>query len=98
MRFVLPSGWSGTNAGTIVSASISNAGIGTLPDDWEEDEGDEDESDSNVEEDEETLDWTIELIDRNGQKASLPLSHDEALYPLVQAVPERAAFLDSKRA
>ena len=93
VRFVLPPGWNGTNAGTIISASISDAGIGTLPDDWEGD--DEDENDSNEEEDEEALDWTIELIDRNGQKASLPLSHDEALYPLVQAVPRRAAFLDS---
>ena len=25
----------------------------------------------------------------------MPLSHDEALYPLVQAVPRRASFLDS---
>jgi hypothetical protein len=25
----------------------------------------------------------------------LPLSHDEALYPLVQAVPRRASFLDA---
>jgi len=95
VRFVLPSGWSGVNAGTIISASISDAGIGTLPDDWEDDEGDEDESDSNDEEDKEALDWTIELVDRKGQKASLPISHDEALYPLVQAVPRRAAFLDS---
>ncbi len=97
VRFVLPGDWSGADAGSIISASISAAGVGTLPDDWEEDEGADGDADadSGDEEDAEPLDWTIELVDRNGQRASLPLSHDEALYPLVQAVPRRAAFLDS---
>lgn len=97
LRFVLPSEWSGADSGTVLSASISDAGIGTLPDDWEEDEtaDDDTDSDSEGEEDEEPLDWTIELVDRAGQSASLPLSHDEVLYPLVQAVPRRASFLDS---
>ncbi|MCH8072100.1 MAG: hypothetical protein IIA09_09145 [Proteobacteria bacterium] len=97
VRFILPVDWSGADAGSVISASISAAGVGTLPDDWEEDEGADGDADadSGDEEDAEPLDWTIELVDRNGQRASLPLSHDEALYPLVQAVPRRAAFLDS---
>jgi pimeloyl-ACP methyl ester carboxylesterase len=97
VRFILPSDWTGTGSGTVLSASISDAGIDTLPDDWEEDEAVDDDADddSEDEEDEEPLDWTIELVDRSGQSASLPLSHDEVLYPLVQAVPRRASFLDS---
>ena len=97
VRFVLPSDWSGTGSGVVLSASISDAGVDTMPDDWEEDEAaDEDaDTDSEDEEDEEPLDWTIELVDRMGQSASLPLSHDEVLYPLVQAIPRRASFLDS---
>lgn len=97
VRFVLPVDWSGADAGSVISASISAAGVGTLPDDWEEDEGADGDADagSGDEEDAEPLDWTIELVDRNGQRASLPLSHDEALYPLIQAVPRRAGFLDS---
>jgi hypothetical protein len=95
VRFVLPSDWNGADAGTVISASISDAGIDTLPDDWEEDEVEDADDDSEKEEDEEPLDWTIKLVDRAGQSASLPLSHDEALYPLVQAVPRRASFLDA---
>ena len=97
VKFVLPVGWSGADSGTVISASISDAGVDTLPEDWEDDETENGERDteSDDEEDEQTLDWTIELVDRNGQSASLPLSHDEALYPLVQAVPRRASFLDA---
>ena len=97
IRFVLPSDWSGTGSGAVLSASISDAGVDTLPDDWEEDEAADDDAnaDSEDEEDQEPLDWTIKLVDRMGQSASLPLSHDEVLYPLVQAVPRRASFLDS---
>jgi hypothetical protein len=40
------------------------------------------------------LDWSIELTDRSGASVSLPLSHDEALYPQIQAIPRRASFLD----
>ena len=97
IRFVLPPGWSGIGSGTIISASISDAGVDTLPDDWDEDDAADDaaDADSEDEEDQEPLDWTIELVDRKGQSASLPLSHDEVLYPLVQAVPRRALFLDA---
>jgi len=97
IRFVLPPDWSGIGSGTIISASISDAGVDTLPDDWDEDDAADDAADvdSEDEEDQEPLDWTIELVDRKGQSASLPLSHDEVLYPLVQAVPRRASFLDA---
>ena len=98
VRFVLPFDWNGTGSGSVISVSISAAGIGTLPDDWEQDEASADASDADSEdeeEDEDPLDWTIQLVDRKGQSASLPLSHDEALFPLVQAVPRRASFLDS---
>ena len=97
IRFVLPPDWRGIGSGTIISASISDAGVDTLPDDWDEDDAADDaaDADSEDEEDQEPLDWTIELVDRKGQSASLPLSHDEVLYPLVQAVPRRASFLDA---
>ncbi len=91
VRFHLPGDWNGIHSGAVIVASISDAGIGTLPDDWEEDAASADAEDK----DEEPLDWTIQLVDRNGQSASLPLSHDEALFPLVQAVPRRASFLDA---
>ncbi len=95
VRFVLPPDWSGIGSGTIISASISDAGVDTLPDDWEQSEAVDEDEESGDKEDEEPLDWTIELVDRQGESASLPLSHDEALYPLVQAVPRRASFLDA---
>jgi dienelactone hydrolase len=93
VRFVLPADFSGAASGVVISASISDAGIDTLPDDWEAAEDANDDTDDD--EDKKPLDWTVELLDRNGQRASLPLSHDEALYPLVQAVPRRASFLES---
>ncbi len=99
IRFVLPADFADAGPGTVISASISAAGIGTLPDDWEADESSDDDTgddtDADDEEDRQALDWTVELVDRNGQRAALPLSHDEVLYPLVQAVPRRASFLES---
>ena len=35
------------------------------------------------------------MTDRNGNSAVLPLSHDAPLYPQINAVPVRAAFLGS---
>jgi len=90
--FVLPEDWSGANDRTIISASISAADIGTLPEDWEKDEDAPD--DEEKENDKAPLDWSIELTDRSGASVSLPLSHDEALYPQIQAIPRRASFLD----
>jgi hypothetical protein len=90
--FVLPEDWSGANDRTIISASISAADIATLPEDWETDEDAPDDEEN--ESDKAPLDWSIELTDRSGASVSLPLSHDEALYPQIQAIPRRASFLD----
>ena len=35
------------------------------------------------------------LTDSKGQTAALPLSTDSGLYPLINAIPWRAGFLDS---
>ena len=79
IRFVLPPDWSGTGPGAILSASMSDAGVDTLPDDWDEDDAANEaaDADSEDEENQEPLDWTIELVDRTGQSASLPLSHEK---------------------
>ena len=90
--FVFPEDWTGANGRTIISASISAADIGTLPEDWEKD-GDVTE-DEEKQSDAAPLDWSIELTDRDGISVTLPLSHDDALYPQVQAIPRRASFLD----
>ena len=80
-------------AGGTLVASLSAIDIGTMPPDWEEDDNTDDES-ADEEEESDTLDWTIEIEDSAGTTASLPLSHDSVLYPLVNAVPRRASFLD----
>jgi dienelactone hydrolase len=90
--FLLPDDWFGANDRSIVSASISAADIGTLPKDWEKDE--DKGNDEDKESDPAPLDWSVELSDRNGISVSLPLSHDSALYPQVQAIPHRASFLN----
>lgn len=95
--FVLAEDWAVANNRTVVSASISAVDTGTLPDDWEKPEDGANDGESNGEDkegDEAPLDWSIELTDRNGISVSLPLSHDSVLYPLVQAIPRRASFLD----
>ncbi|MGE0031252.1 MAG: hypothetical protein AB7T20_09070 [Steroidobacteraceae bacterium] len=79
-------------AGGSLILSLSQAGIGTLPDDWQDDG--ESGNDGVSETEDKPLDWTIVLRDADGAEAMLPLSHDHALYPQVQAVPRRAAFLD----
>jgi hypothetical protein len=78
--------------------SLSQAGIETLPDDWEDELDDHEDGKAatagNDEKKAVVLDWSIVLQDGKGAKAELPLSHDHALYPLVHAVPRRASFLD----
>ena len=99
VNFMLPDDSSATNSRTVISASISTADIGTMPDDWEEDDDsaeDTEPADEEEDDDASALDWSIELRDRNGVSASLPLSHDEELYPQVQARPRRASFLESE--
>ena len=71
-------------------ASISAIDIPTLPPDHEPDD------DEVPDEDDKTLDWTIEVADSNGVVASLPLSFDVPLYPLIDGVTRRAHFLQSE--
>jgi dienelactone hydrolase len=90
--FELPAQFPLAAAGGSLILSLSAAGIGTLPDDWQDDgvSGNDGAGDA----EDEPLDWTIVLRDADGAEAKLPLSHDHALYPQVRAVPRRAAFLD----
>jgi dienelactone hydrolase len=85
-------------AGDKLVFSLAQADVETLPDDWknEDDAGhaDGDGADDAASGQDSLLDWTIVLRDGNGREARLPLSHDQALYPLVRAVPRRASFLD----
>lgn len=93
VRFMLPEP---IRADSLVM-SLSAFSTGTLPDDWEEEGGDEEEEEppEDASDDEEPLDWTIALTDSGGQTAALPLSTDSGLYPLINAIPRRAGFLDS---
>ena len=89
--------------GQVLVASLSSAGISSIPPDWEnESEQNVEESDlSNTDGDaskDELLDWTIELVDALGNSASSLLSADSKLYPLIKGVPYRAKFLDSTQA
>jgi len=85
------------SGGTLVF-SLSQAGIETLPHDWEDEVDDHEDGKAatagNDEKKPVVLDWSIVLQDGKGATAELPLSHDHALYPLVHAVPRRASFLD----
>jgi len=98
VSFVLPADWSLAEESAAISFSMSDAGIGTLPANWQK-PGDADEvtADKSTEEDG-PLDWTVQLIDKQGVTASLPISHDQALYPRVNALPRRATFLERAEA
>lgn len=82
-------------AADVLVASISAVNIDTLPDDWPADEAGDHDTDDGSEEQVTPLDWTIELTDASGTRASLPLSHDSTLFPLVKGLTRRAAFLES---
>lgn len=94
VRFTLPDSWSGADESEVISLSLSDAGVGTLPSDWQEPEQRNDTDHDEPADAEQPLDWTVRLTDRNGGTASLLLSHDQALYPPVNALPRRASFLD----
>lgn len=67
-----------------------------MPDGWQPpSDGNTDENDDEGEEKPTPLDWTVELRNRNGNTAVLPLSHDDVLYPQVQSIPRHASFLES---
>lgn len=99
VTFQMPAGWVGAEGSSIISASISAAGVNTMPSDWDPGESDDDgqlkEDTSNGPK---TLDWTVRLTDANGVAASLPLSQYAPLYPLLKAITRRAAFLDGAEA
>lgn len=81
--------------------SLAQAGISTTPPGWESGDDDSetggaDDDASNADTDvSELLDWTIELTDSQGSRASALLSEDSQLYPLIRAIPYRAGFLNS---
>jgi dienelactone hydrolase len=89
-------------AGDVLVASLSSAGISSTPPDWEKSNEEvvvDSEQNSNGTGDSESklLDWTIELVDSKGNRASALLSHDSKLYPLIKGIPYRAKFLDSTK-
>lgn len=89
-------------AGDVLVASLSSAGISSTPPDWEksdEEVADDSEKNNSATADLESklLDWTIELVDSNGNRASALLSYDSKLYPLIKGIPYRAKFLDSTK-
>jgi len=80
---------------TSLILSLSPADMATKPTDWkEENSGDANATDEATEQSP-LLDWTVVLIDARGRRASTPLSQDSPLYPLINARPRRADFLDS---
>lgn len=88
--------------GNVLVVSLSAAGISSTPPGWEnEAEESTIESDQSSAVDEspadQLLDWTIELVDVQGNSASSLLSADSKLYPLIKGVPYRAKFLDSTK-
>ena len=96
--FMLPAEGLDTVGDQVIVASLSASGTGTMPDDWEDEDeqaGESEQASDDEEDTDEPLDWTIEVSDRSGVSASLPLSHDSLLYPQINAIPRRARFLDS---
>lgn len=94
--FSLPNTFTGVGQQSLIF-SLSSIDVSTKPSGWESD-GNSQESElaasSTGDDDSELLDWTVELTDAAGNVATAPLSADSALYPLVNAVPGRAKFLD----
>lgn len=86
--------------GQVLVASLSAAGISSTPPGWEnESNKNAEQGESNASKDAEAadklIDWTIELVDANGNRASSLLSADSKLFPLIKGVPYRAKFLDT---
>ena len=89
-------------AGDVLVASLSSAGISSTPPVWgkgdEKVAGDSEQNNSDIGDlESKLLDWTIELVDSKGNRASALLSHDSKLYPLIKGIPYRAKFLDSTK-
>ena len=102
LDFLLPASWSDTSETAQLSFSLAEGDSGTKPKDWEQqdekknntDTTDITDDDAADEDERETLDWSIVLVDQSGDRASLPLSHDQVLYPQVQAKPKRSDLLE----
>jgi dienelactone hydrolase len=94
--FSLPNTFTGVGQQSLI-LSLSAIDISTKPSGWVSDEKPKAgglATNSSAEDDSELLDWTVELTDAAGNVATAPLSADSQLYPLVNAVPGRAKFLD----
>ncbi len=77
--------------------SLSAIDISTKPAGWKASADSTDEDTATNENQEKAsllLDWTVEITDVAGNSATAPLSADSQLYPLVNAIPGRAKFLD----
>lgn len=75
--------------------ALSATDMSSKPTDWEnEEEASSNSSQDAPAQDSQLLDWTIRLEDGAGNTASAKLSADSPLYPLVEALPRRAGFLD----
>jgi len=90
IEFRLPA----ATGGDALVLSASAIDIDTLPEGFEPEKDDRSGEQADEDDEPEPLDWTVTLTDAAGAEASLPLSHDSPLYPLVMAVPRRAKFLD----
>lgn len=98
VNFIMPAEGLAADSTKSLVLSISASGTGTMPADRDANEDEDnvpDQPDDAADEADKALDWTIVLTDAFGTTASLPLSYDSVLYPLVNAIPRRAGFLDS---
>lgn len=83
--------------GSHLVLSLSQADTGTMPKDWEPPEEVESENaddETGDSDDPAGIDFTVTVRDASGNTASLPLSHDALLHPLVASIPRRASFLE----
>ncbi len=84
---------------SVLRFSLAQAKVKTTPKGWEPDKEDRSDTDEQDAKDEPApLDWTVIVTDRQGVSASLPLSHDLALYPQVLTYTRRLAFLETDEA
>ncbi|NES23010.1 MAG: MFS transporter [Symploca sp. SIO3E6] len=92
-----------TNESKLVFA-ITQSEDSSLPSDWNESEApnqdieDKTSRDNrkkgNNDDQQKALDWTIKLVDLNAQSVSLPLSHDQKLYPPIKGRTRLAEFIN----
>ncbi|NEP62147.1 MAG: hypothetical protein F6K31_35260 [Symploca sp. SIO2G7] len=84
--------------------SIAQSEDGSLPSDWNEsEEPNQDIEDKSADKSKEgsnddkpkALDWTIKLVDLNGESVSFPLSYEQQLYPPIKGRTRLAEFINS---